>query len=209
MNWGSTSYDPANHLAFINDIRVPSELWLIPRVEYAAWAKAHPSPHDGHGPAAMAGLPYGEATYFWMSPIGVPCNEPPFGTITAIDLVTRKIAWQVPAGTAEKMGPFGIASHMPVPIGMPTYAGTMTSAGGLVFFAGFQDYYLRAYDAQTGKEIWKYALPVGSSATPMSYVSPKTGRQYIVLAVGGASHSPDTADYIMAFALPAKLVSSH
>ncbi|WP_426443463.1 membrane-bound PQQ-dependent dehydrogenase, glucose/quinate/shikimate family [Bradyrhizobium genosp. P] len=204
MNWGSVSYDPANHLAFINDIRVPSEFWLIPRDEYVAWAKAHPSPHDGHGPAAMAGLPYGEATYFWMSPIGVPCTEPPFGTITAIDLDTHKIAWQVPAGTAEKLGPFGIASHMPMPIGMPTYAGTMTTAGGLVFFAGFQDYYIRAYDAQTGKEVWKYTLPVGSSATPMSYVSPKTGRQYIVLSVGGASHSNDTADLVIAFALPAK-----
>jgi quinate dehydrogenase (quinone) len=204
MNWGSVSYDPANHLAFMNDIRVPSEFWLIPRDEYSAWAKAHPSPHDGHGPAAMAGLPYGEATYFWMSPIGVPCTEPPFGTITAVDLVTRKIAWQVPAGTAEKMGPFGIASHMPMPIGMPTYAGTMATAGGLVFFAGFQDYYIRAYDAQTGKEVWKYALPVGASATPMSYISPKTGRQYIVLSVGGAAHSEDRADDVIAFALPAK-----
>jgi quinate dehydrogenase (quinone) len=202
MNWGSTSYDPANHLAFINDIRVPSELWLIPRSEYPAWSKQHPWPHDGHGPAAMAGLPYGEATYFWMSPIGVPCTEPPFGTITAIDLSSRKIAWQVPAGTAEKLGPFGIESHLPMPVGMPTYAGTMTTAGGLVFFAGFQDYYLRAYDAQTGKVVWKFPLPVGSSATPMSYISPKTHRQYIVLSVGGASHSKDIADEVMAFALP-------
>jgi quinate dehydrogenase (quinone) len=206
MNWGSVSYDPENHLAFINDIRIPSEFWLIPRGEYPAWAKDHPWPHDGHGPAAMAGLPYGEATYFWMSPIGVPCTEPPFGTITAVDLNTRKIVWQVPAGTAEKLGPFGMASHMPMPVGMPTYAGTMTTAGGLVFFAGFQDYHIRAYDAQTGSEVWSYPLPVGSSATPMSYISPKTGRQYIVLEVGGASHSPDTADYIMAFALPTKPV---
>jgi quinate dehydrogenase (quinone) len=205
FNWGSVSYDPANHLAFLNDIRIPSEFWLIPRSEYPAWAKLHPWPtRDGHGPAAMIGLPYGEATYLWMSPIGVPCTEPPFGTITAIDLNTRKVAWQVPAGTAEKLGPFGIASHMPMPVGMPTYAGTMTTAGGLVFFSGFQDYYIRAYDAKTGNEVWHYPLPVGSSATPMSYVSPKTGRQYIVLSVGGASHSTDTSDLVIAFALPAK-----
>ncbi|MHB8286671.1 MAG: membrane-bound PQQ-dependent dehydrogenase, glucose/quinate/shikimate family [Caulobacteraceae bacterium] len=205
MNWGSVSYDPANHLAFFNDIRIPSEFYLIPRAQYPAWSKAHPWPeHDGHGPAAMAGLPYGEATFFWLSPIGVPCTEPPFGTITAVNLNTHKIVWQVPAGTAEKLGPFGIASHMPMPVGMPTYAGTMATAGGLVFFGGFQDYYFRAYDAQTGREVWRYRLPVGASATPMSYVSPKTGRQYIVLSVGGAAHSPDRDDVVMAFALPPK-----
>ena len=205
MNWGSVSYDPMNHLAFFNDIRIPSEFYLIPRAQYASWSKVHPWPeHDGHGPASMAGLPYGEATYFWLSPIGVPCTEPPFGTITAVNLITHKIAWQAPAGTAEKLGPFGIASHMPMPVGVPTYAGTMTTAGGLVFFGGFQDYYIRAYDAQTGREVWKYRLPVGASATPMSYVSPKTGRQYIVLSVGGAAHSPDRDDVVIAFALPPK-----
>jgi quinate dehydrogenase (quinone) len=91
---------------------------------------------------------------------------------------------------------------LPMPAGMPTYAGTMTTAGGLVFFAGFQDYYIRAYDAQNGKLLWQYALPVGSSATPMSYVSPVTGKQYIAISVGGAAHSPDNGDYVMAFSLP-------
>jgi quinate dehydrogenase (quinone) len=85
---------------------------------------------------------------------------------------------------------------------MPTYAGTSVTAGGVVFFAGTQDFYLRAYDAETGKELWKHRLPVGASATPMSYVSPKTGRQYVVVSVGGAARSPKTGDYLMAFALP-------
>jgi len=71
----------------------------------------------------------------------------------------------------------------------------------VLFFAGSQDYYLRAYDAATGQEIWKYRLPVGSSATPMTYVSPKTGKQYIVVSVGGAAHSSEVGDYVMAFAL--------
>jgi quinate dehydrogenase (quinone) len=86
-------------------------------------------------------------------------------------------------------------------MGMPTYAGTSVTAGGVLFFAGSQDYYLRAYDAATGQEIWKYRLPVGSSATPMTYVSPKTGKQYIVVSVGGAAHSSEVGDYVMAFAL--------
>jgi glucose dehydrogenase len=95
-----------------------------------------------------------------------------------------------------------LSSMQPYSVGMPTYAGTMTTAGGLVFFAGFQDYYIRAYDAQNGKLVWQYALPVGSSATPISYVSPVTGKQYVVISVGGAAHSPDNGDYVMAFSLP-------
>lgn len=68
--------------------------------------------------------------------------------------------------------------------------------------AGYQDNTFRAYDAQSGEELWHYALPVGSSATPMSYVSPKTGRQYVLLPVGAAAHATPPSDLVMAFALP-------
>lgn len=203
LNWGSMSIDPVNHMAYMNDVRIPNVFWLVARDSYERVAKQYPQKViDGHGPSPMIGTPYGMITLMWMSPLEVPCNQPPYGTITAVDYKNKKIAWQIPAGTAEKMGPLGIRSHLPMPVGMPTYAGTMTTAGGLVFFAGFQDYYLRAYDSSTGKEVWKYALPVGASATPMSYVSPKTGKQYIVIVVGGAAHSTETGDYVMAFALP-------
>ncbi|QLG96739.1 membrane-bound PQQ-dependent dehydrogenase, glucose/quinate/shikimate family (plasmid) [Pseudomonas yamanorum] len=202
LNWGSVSYDPINHIAYINDIRIPTLFWLIPRDAFTAYEKEHPWPQDGHGPSPQLGAPYGMATYMWVTPWGTPFNQPPYGTLTAIDLDSKKVLWQRPAGTTKDTGPFGIKTHLPMPVGMPTYAGTMTTAGGLVFFAGFQDYYLRAYDAQTGKPLWKYRLPVGASATPMSYISPTTGQQYIVLSVGGAAHSPDQGDYVMAFALP-------
>jgi quinate dehydrogenase (quinone) len=201
FNWGSTSYDPVNHLAYMNDIRIPNVFWLMQRDEFNVWSKSHKLEASGHGPSPQLGTPYGQAIYIWTSPIGVPCNRPPYGTITAVDLNTHKVAWQVPAGTTERLGPFGVASHLPMPAGMPTYGGTMITAGGLVFFAGFQDYYIRAYDAQNGKLVWQYALPVGSSATPISYVSPVTGKQYIVISVGGAAHSPDNGDYVMAFSL--------
>lgn len=135
---------------------------------------------------------------------GVPCQQPPLGTVTAIDLDTRKIAWQVPAGTARELGPLGIKLGLPLALGMPTYAGTSTTAGGVAFFAGTQDYYLRAYDAETGKELAKVALPIGASATPMVFISPENGKEYVVLSVGGAAHS-NTGDYLMAFTLPDKV----
>ncbi len=202
MNWGSASYDPENRRLFVNDIRLVNTRRIIPRAEYEAIAKVRPPTPDGHGLAAMEGTPYGVLTGVWYSALGVPCQQPPLGTVTAIDLDSRQIAWQVPAGTAKELGPLGIKFRLPMTLGMPTYAGTSTTAGGLVFFAGFQDYYLRAYDAETGEELWKFALPVGSSATPMTYISPVDQRQYVVVSVGGAARSRDAGDYVMAFALP-------
>ena len=198
LNWGSVSVDLPNNRVFMNDIRVPSLFALIPRAEYVDFALTT----TAHGPSApQRGTPYGMATEMWTSRLRVPCTQPPFGTVTAVDLSTRKIAWQVPAGTAEELGPFKIKTRLPMPMGLPSYAGTSVTAGGVVFFAGFQDYYIRAYDAENGTELWKYPLPVGSSATPMTYVSPKTGQQYVLISVGGAPYSKDAGDYVLAFSL--------
>jgi quinate dehydrogenase (quinone) len=203
FNWGSVSVDPVNHIAFMNDIRVPNVIWLVPPSEFQTWLKKLPPvTANGHGPSPQKGTPYSVINLLWLTKLGVPCNQPPYGTVSAVDLVAKKVLWQVPAGTVKEVGPLGIKSHMPMPIGMPTYAGTSVTAGGVLFFAGFQDYYLRAYDTRTGKELWKWPLPVGASATPMTYISPKTGRQYVVVSVGGAAHSPDVGDYVMSFALP-------
>lgn len=202
LNWGSVSVDVPNNRVFVNDIRSPSKFALVPRDDYEAFAESVHADDTGHGPSPQRGTPYGMATEMWVSPLGVPCVNPPFGTVTAIDMNTRQIAWQVPAGTAEQLGPLGIKTHLPMPMGLPTYAGTSATAGGLVFFAGYQDYYIRAYDAENGDEVWKYPLPVGSSATPMTYVSPQTGKQYVLISVGGAPYSNDKGDYVMAFALP-------
>ncbi len=78
----------------------------------------------------------------------------------------------------------------------------MTTAGGLTFHGGTQDYYLRAFDSATGKEVWKARMPVGSQGGPMSYKSPKTGKQYVVISAGGGRNSPDRGDYVIAYALP-------
>ncbi|MDO3431076.1 membrane-bound PQQ-dependent dehydrogenase, glucose/quinate/shikimate family [Rhizobium sp. CBN3] len=198
LNWGSVSVDLPNNRVFMNDIRVPSIFALVPRADYVDFALVT----TAHGPSApQRGTPYGMTTEKWTSRLRIPCTQPPWGTVTAVDLNTRKIAWQVPAGTAEQLGPFKIKMNLPMSMGLPTYAGTSATAGGLVFFAGFQDYYIRAYDADNGNELWKYPLPVGSSATPMTYVSPRTGKQYVLVSVGGAANSTDVGDYVLAFSL--------
>ncbi len=75
--------------------------------------------------------------------------------MTAINLKTRKIAWQIPVGTVQDTGPLGIATGMQLPIGMPTLGPSLATRSGLLFFAGTQDFYLRAYNSHTGEEIWK------------------------------------------------------
>ena len=85
---------------------------------------------------------------------------------------------------------------------MPTLGGGVITASGLVFYAGTQDYELRALELATGREVWRGRLPVGAQATPMTYASPKSGRQYVVVAAGGARQSPDRGDYLVAWALP-------
>lgn len=94
-----------------------------------------------------------------------------------------------------------IKTGLQIPIGMPTLGGPVTTAGGVTFYAGTQDYYLRALDTTTGEELWKGRLPVGAQATPMTYVG-TDGRQYVVISAGGARQSADTGDFIVAYTLP-------
>ena len=136
------------------------------------------------------------------SQLGVPCTDPPFGMMTAIDLKTRKIAWQRSMGTVKELGPLGIRTGMPIPLGMPTLGGPVATAAGLVFFNGTADYYLRAMDVKTGKEVWKSPLPVGAQSTPLVFTSPETGKQFVVVTAGGGRTAPDRGDYIIAYALP-------
>nr|WP_318381634.1 membrane-bound PQQ-dependent dehydrogenase, glucose/quinate/shikimate family [uncultured Enterobacter sp.] len=197
MNWGSVSIDPNNSLMFVNDMRLGLANYMVPRANVAKNASGIEM-----GIVPMDGTPYGAMRERFLSPLGIPCQKPPFGTMSAVDLKSGKLVWQVPVGTVQDTGPLGIRMHLPIPIGMPTLGASLSTQSGLLFFAGTQDFYLRAFDTATGKEIWKQRLPVGSQSGPMTYVSPKTGKQYIVINAGGARQSPDRGDYIIAYALP-------
>lgn len=202
FNWGSVSIDPVNGYAFMTDIRLPSSVQLMPPDKIREVIAHTKGVANRHGPAMQRGLPYGVVVLPMLSPLGAPCVRPPFGTLTAVDLKTRRIAWQTPVGTVRDTGLLGLRTGLNMPIGMPTIGGSMATASGLVFFAGTQDFYLRAFDARSGRELWKGRLPVGSSSTPMTYVSPKTGRQYVLISAGGASGSTSRGDYVVAYALP-------
>ncbi|MEW9617872.1 glucose/quinate/shikimate family membrane-bound PQQ-dependent dehydrogenase [Shinella sp. S4-D37] len=202
MNWGGISTDPVTNTIFVNDMRLGLWIRMVEAAPSEAVASGGESVNTGMGVVPMKGTPYAVDKNRFLSALGIPCQAPPFGTITAIDMKTQGIKWQVPVGTVEDTGPLGIKMGLPIPIGMPTLGGTLATQGGLVFIAGTQDYYLRAFDSATGREVWKARLPVGSQGGPMSYKSPKTGKQYIVISAGGARQSPDRGDYVIAYALP-------
>lgn len=203
MNWGSIAFDPTHRYMFVNDMRLGLWIQLIKQTpeDIKIQANGGEKVNTGMGAVPMKGTPYKVNKNRFMSALGIPCQKPPFGTMTAIDMKTRQVAWQVPLGTIQDTGPMGIKMGLKAPIGMPTIGGPMATQGGLVFFAATQDYYLRAFNSSNGKELWKARLPVGSQGTPMSYVSPKTGKQYVVISAGGARQSPDHGDYVIAYAL--------
>lgn len=202
FNWGGVSVDPTRNLLILNDIRLSTIMTLIPReIADSAGYKdvGHADLVEHH---LQSGTPYGVELASFMSPLGVPCEEPAWGKITAVDLNTRKIVWQIPAGTVEAATRDMIGVGLNIPIGMPTISSATTTASGVTFYSGFLDEYVRAWDTETGKEIWSEKMPFGSQSTPMTYVSPEDGKQYLIIVAGGAAHSKNIGDSIIAYALP-------
>lgn len=201
FNWGGISVDKTGHTFFANDLRIGLLLRLAERN-----TGGHPVPENVKLP--MQGTPYyvAEKTPRFLSPLGIPCQEPPFGTISAIDMNTRKVAWSVPAGTTEDVRIFGIRVTLPIPLGLPSIGPSLATQGGLLFLASTLDHYIRAFDSATGKELWKSRLPVGSQGGPISYKSVITGEQFIVISAGGsrdgdATGTNERGDYLIAFKL--------
>jgi quinoprotein glucose dehydrogenase len=130
-----------------------------------------------------------------ISPLGLPCNKPPWGMLVAVDLKAGKIIWQSSVGTSEDKAPLGIAFKW----GTPLVNGVVITAGGLVF-TGAMDAYLRAFDARSGAELWQGRLPVPGIANPMTYLW--NGEQYVVIAAGGHSEVGTTiGESMVAFRL--------
>ncbi|MBW2697602.1 MAG: pyrroloquinoline quinone-dependent dehydrogenase [Deltaproteobacteria bacterium] len=199
-NWGSVSIDPERGLLITNTSRMAAELRLIPRAEFDAGVEE--AARRGGAPPPwepQAGTPFAMTRSFLLSPWGLPCSPPPWGTLVAIDLSSGELRWEVPLGTTRDLAPVPI----PLPLGTPSQGGPIATASGLVFIAGAMDDYLRAFDVTTGEELWRARLPAGGQATPMTYRVSPGGRQYVVIAAGGHSMmGTKLGDAVVAFALP-------
>jgi quinoprotein glucose dehydrogenase len=135
-----------------------------------------------------------------LSPVGVPCSPPPWGTLAAVEAGTGKIRWQVPLGTMRELAPV----PLPIAWGTPTFGGPLTTASGLTFIGATLDSTFRAFDTETGRELWHTKVPASAIATPITYRARVGGRQYVVVAAGGHGKSKGVklGDYVVAYALP-------
>jgi quinoprotein glucose dehydrogenase len=191
VNWGSAAYDPARHVMVANTNRLMAWVKLIPRDQFGAENKKQQDNRIYGEFGEEKGAPYGLYRTFLLSPDKLPCNPPPWGTTEAVDLFTGKQVWDVPLGTLVQGKETGTIN----------LGGPIVTAGGLVFTSAAMDLYLHAFDIETGKELWKYPLPAGGQATPMTYTL--HGKQYLVLAAGGHGKlGTKQGDYVLAFALP-------
>lgn len=207
-DWGSVSVDSERGILIANYNDMPNYNQLIPRdVADARGIKAFDEAGGDAGGEAgpMEGVPYAiSVNAGWRVPFtGMLCTEPPYGWIRGIDLATGETLWDHPFGSAENNGPFGIPSMLPLTIGTPNNGGPITTAGGVTFVAATTDNKLRAFDTETGAELWAVDLPAGGQTTPMTYEV--EGRQYVVIYPGG-HHFMETkvGDEIIAYALPAQ-----
>ncbi|MBX2843346.1 MAG: PQQ-binding-like beta-propeller repeat protein [Flammeovirgaceae bacterium] len=141
-------------------------------------------------------LPYSHTGYNrFFDHLGYPAVKPPWGTLNAIDLNKGEILWKVPLGEFEELTAKGIPQT-----GTENYGGPVATDGGLIFIGASKDEYFRAFDKETGKELWKYKLPAGGYATPAVYEV--DGKQYVVIACGGGKMGTKSGDSYVAFALP-------
>ena len=206
IDWHGASIDPERKLLFANASYIPFIIKEVPRHRIAKgdvppWNGQGDEPKIKPGLSPQYGTPYVGSVHPWLNPLKVPCNPPPWGTMTAIDLTSRKIVWQHPLGTTRDTGPFGTHNNLPLPTGIFNIGGGMVTRGGLIFIGATADDYLRALDENTGKVLWKARLPAGGQANPISYSV--DGKQYVLIAAGGHSGlGTRTGDYLMAYALP-------
>jgi quinoprotein glucose dehydrogenase len=191
VNWGSAAYDPQHHVMIANTNRLIAWVKMIPRAQYSEEVHKQQDNRIYGEFGDQTGAPYGLYRSFLFSPSGLPCNTPPWGTTEAVDLLTGKHVWDTPLGTlvpGQQTGSINLG-------------GPMVTAGGLVFTAAAMDLYLHAFDVESGKELWKYQLPAGGQATPMTYSL--NGKQYLVVAAGGHGKlGTKQGDYVLSFTLP-------
>jgi quinoprotein glucose dehydrogenase len=195
FEWGGATIDPVRQLMIVN----PDYMGFLERLVPREQANGAGTPGNEMGLQPMTGTPFAVEIKAFLSPLGFPCQAPPWGYVAAVDLRTMKKVWMHKTGTTRDSAPVPI----PLPLGVPSLGGMITTGGGVTFLSSTLDYYLRAYDVRDGKLLWQGRLPFGGQATPMSYVSDKSGRQFVVVMAGGhGSLGTKMGDTLVAYALP-------
>jgi len=203
-NWGGPAVDHSRNVMVVNTMNLASLIVMIPRADCDKSLDELAINDTQARFTAIEqneGIPYCNLRSMgFFSPLGVPCTKPPWGTLTAVDLNTGDHLWNVPLGTSKDIAPFPFWWIK----GAPNMGGPTVTASGVTFIAATSDYYLRAFNTETGEELAKFRLPTGGHATPMTYKN-KDGRQFVVIAAGGhwAIGTP-ASDHLIAFALPEK-----
>ncbi len=179
-NWGGGSFDPATGTLYVNSMNVGAFMRLVKR--------------RGDEGLAYRNQGFGR---FWDSN-NYPCQQPPWGLLTAIDMSRGEFRWQVRLGEFDELTGRGVPKT-----GTPNLGGSIVTAGGLVFIAATNDSRFRAFDKDTGEELWVTRLPASGHATPMTFLGKKTGRQFVVIAAGGGNkYNKEVDSKLVAFALP-------
>jgi quinoprotein glucose dehydrogenase len=197
VNWGGVSFNPQLGYLFanVNELGQVSGLQDHDKSKGAAQGAGQGNRVDPGGP--YEGFPGGgRFSVRGMGPQQLPCQQPPWGQLVAVNVNTGDIAWKVPLGVTYSL-PEG--KHR---TGRPGNGGTIATAGGLVFVGATDDARFRAFDARNGNEIWDVNLGAAAEATPITYEA-RDGRQYVVIAAtgGGFFNNPVTGDSLLAFAL--------
>ena len=180
-NWGGVSVDPSRGLLFVNVMNV------------AQWGHM-----EKRGPEYVRTSAYGPYARFWNRETRIPCQNPPFGELIAVDLASGDIAWRSVLGRIEALEAIGVRDTGSLNLG-----GSIATAGGLVFIGATNDSRFRAFDSASGKLLWETRLEASGHSSPITYMG-RDGRQYVALmaAGGGAFLNGGWSNTLVAFALP-------
>src|SRR3989442_900863 len=200
-HWGGVAVDPGRQIAVVPVNRVAAVVQLIPREQFnheqaMADDKRLGRDYEHNG---MWGTPYVTRRRILLSPAGLPCTPPPFGTLVAIDLKTGGRLWDVPLGSPARLVSPEQAAKIPAEWGSPSLGGPIVTAGSVAVIGAALGRTLDAVDIETGRELWRGPLAESGKATPMTYQL-ASGQQFVAIAVGGGG-AWGVGDYVVAFRL--------
>lgn len=193
VQWGGVAFDPESQTAVVNTSHIVQYIKLYNREDYEA---ANRTSGNESGFAPQEGAPYGMRLEIALNRFGMPCWEPPFGELVALDMTTGDVKWRRPVGASQQYGFF-----MPESWGSPTIGGPAVTAGNVIFIGASMDAKVRAYSLETGEELWSDQTEAPSVSNPAVYEY--NGRQYVAFVAGGNTILKDqVGDQITVYALP-------